>query len=89
MIMKTVSHLANNLGVTHGKIVSVIRQQSIICDVSKPKRRINEFQEELIQTILIFEGKIDGYVFESKMHDVPEQEPFIEFKRRNYLNYNK
>lgn len=82
--MKTITNLAENLKVTHGKIASIIKQQGIICDVSKPKRRVNEHQEEIIQTILIYEGKIDGFIYESKMHDTPEQEDFNEFKRRTY-----
>ena len=84
--MKTITNLAANLGVTHGKIRSIIKQQGIICDVSKPKARVNEFQEEIIQTILIYEGKIDGFIFESKMHEIqePEQESWESFKAKTY-----
>lgn len=88
--MKTVSRLANNINIGINVINRIIRQQRIVnCAPSDGKRLINEYQEEHIQQCLILEGYLDCYIFESKMHDVPEQEPFIEFKRRNYLNYNK
>lgn len=82
--MKTVSQLAFNLNLKHNQINQVIRQQRIICDISMPKRRINEWQEEIIQQILYFEGKIDGFIYESKMHEIPEQESWEIFKAKTY-----
>lgn len=88
--MKTVSRLANNINIGINVINRIIKQQRIQnCAPSDGKRLINEYQEEYIQMCLILEGYLDCYIFESKMHDVPEQEPFIEFKRKNYLNYKK
>jgi len=88
--MKTVSQLANNLNIGINVINRIIKKERIVnCVPSDGKRLINEYQEEHIQQCLILEGYLDCFTFESKMHDLPEQEPFIEFKRRNYLNYNK
>lgn len=80
--MKTISHLANNLNIGINTINAIIKKEHIICDNSQPKRRINEFQEEYIQQILIYEGKLDGFILESKMNE-PE-ETFAEFKKRTY-----
>jgi len=82
--MKTISHLANNLNIGINHINALIEKEHIICDTSKPKKRVNEFQEEYIQQILIYEGKLDGFIFESKMNIPEEQEDFNEFKKRVY-----
>jgi len=88
--MKTVSHLANNLNIGINVINRIIKKERIVnCAPSDGKRLINEYQEEIIQESLILEGYLDCFTLESKMNDVPEQEPFIEFKRRTYSNYNK
>lgn len=83
--MKTVSRLANNINIGINVINRVIRQQRIVnCAPSDGKRLINEYQEEYIQQCLILEGYLECYIFESKMHEIPEQESWEEFKKRNY-----
>lgn len=83
--MKTVSQLAKNLGQTYYKIAQIIRQEGIVCDISMPKRRVNQHQEEIIQQILIYEGKLDCFIFESKMNKPePQQESWESFKKRTY-----
>lgn len=83
--MKTVSRLANNINIGINVINRIIRQQRIVnCAPSDGKRLINEYQEEYIQQCLILEGYLECFIFESRMHDVPEQEDFNEFKKRTY-----
>lgn len=87
--MKTVSRLANNINIGINVINRIIRQQHIVnCAPSGGKRLINEYQEEHIQQCLILEGYLDGYILESKMHEIPEQESWEEFKNKNYGRKN-
>ena len=82
--MKTISNLANNLNVPINKINDLIKRERIICDTTLSKRRVNEFQEEYIQQILIYEGKLDGFIFESKMHEPIQQDDYETFKKKYY-----
>ncbi len=87
--MKTVPRLANNLNIGINVINRIVRQQKIVnCAPSGGKRLINEFQEAYIQQCLILEGYLECYIFESKMHEELEQEPFEEFKKRTYGRKN-
>ncbi len=87
--MKTVPRLANNLNIGINIINKIVRQQKIVnCAPSGGKRLINEYQEEYIQQCLILEGYLECYIFESKMHEELEQEPFEEFKKRTYGRKN-
>ena len=88
--MKSVSRLANNLNIGINIINRIVRQQKIVnCAPSDEKRLINEYQEEYIQQCLILEGYLECYIFESKMHEEQEQEPFEEFKKRVYGRKNQ
>ena len=83
--MKSVARLANNLNININVINRIVRQQKIVnCAPSDGKRLINEYQEEYIQQCLILECYLECYIFESKMHEELEQEPFEEFKKRTY-----
>lgn len=87
--MKTVPQLANNLNVNINVINRIIRQQKIVnCAPSDGKRLINEYQEEYIQQCLILEGYLECYIFESKIHEEPEQESWELFKKRIYGRKN-
>lgn len=86
--MKTVSHLANNLNVGINSITAICKKERIANCNPNGKRYIDQYQEEYIQQILIYEGKLDCFIFESKMHEVQEQEPFEEFKKRVYGRKN-
>lgn len=74
--MKTVSHLANNLNVGINSIVAICKKERIVNCNPDGKRYIDKYQEEYIQQILIYEGKLDCFIFESKMQEMqePEQE---------------
>jgi len=87
--MKTVAHLSNNLNIGINVINRIIKKERIVnCAPSDGKRLINEYQEEIIQESLILEGYLDCFTFESKMHDVPEQESWESFKKRTYGRKN-
>lgn len=61
--MKTTFELAQMLNVSVERINSTIRQHEIASVIEKHKRYLNTHQIDLIQLILIFEGKLDSYVF--------------------------
>ena len=86
--MKTVSHLANNLNIGINSIAAICKKERIANCNPGGKRYIDQYQEEYIQQILIYEGKLDCFIFESKMHEVPEQESWESFKKRTYGRQN-
>lgn len=89
-VMKTVAQLAYNLNIHINVINRIIKQQRLVnCGPMQTVRLINEYQEEWIQQCLILEGYLDGYIFESKMQEIPEQEDFNVFKKRTYTKYTK
>jgi len=81
--MKKISQIAKECGVTYSLINEVIRKEGFVCQNLGFKTLTKE-QEDVIHSILYFEGKITEITLESKMN-IPEiQEPFEDFKKRTY-----
>lgn len=66
--MKSIMQVAQECGLRYNDLYALVKRESIVCHKINARNFINKYQEDYLQRVLFYEGKIKEITLESKIN---------------------